>query len=393
MKFKYLLLLLIFCKTTSIVAQVDLDAGLTAYYSFTGNTNDVTIYDNHAISSNPPILSLDCEGNNNNAYYFDGIDDYLEIASTAQNNFGNITDFAISLWIKPEILQTDTGGAVNDILSKWSGLTSDGYPYALRLYNQTNPIPGILWAARYESANYGCSEFPSVTSSTVVMDGNWHHVVFQKTGNLLQLYVDTNLEATTMDNTVCNVQNNSSIVLCNRTLNPGIDTRFYQGGIDELRMYNRSLNQAEIDSLNNKTAVCFEIINYTVLAGNCDLTGTEIQLTDGVGTVLDSQTIPADGGNGTFGAYYCGVYYMQLLNEPPCFTEIGGTIGQVLINLDGEGITNITFSPHAMVPTLSQWGLIIFALLIMVVASVKIFESTQNINRQKNSKLPIDNFE
>jgi len=106
---------------------------------------------------------------------------------------------------------------------------------------------------------------------------------------------------------------------------------------------------------------CFEIINYTVLAGDCDLTGTEIQLIDVAGAVLDIQTIPAGGSNGTFGAYFCGVYYLQLVNEPPCFTALGGSIGPELVNLNGEGTTNITFSPYAMIPTLSQWGLIVFS--------------------------------
>jgi len=174
--------------------------------------------------------------------------------------------------------------------------------------------------------------------------------------------------------------------LGNRTLNPAIlNTRFYQGSMDELRMYDRSLTQAEIDSLYNKADVCFEIINYTVLAGDCDLSGTEIQLVDQAGAVLDTQTIPPGGGNGTFGAYFCGIYYMQLVNEPPCFTAMGGTTGQVFINLDGEGITNITFSPYVMIPTLSQWGLIVLALLLMVVGSLKIFSSKQDFSWRSGS--------
>ena len=116
--------------------------------------------------------------------------------------------------------------------------------------------------------------------------------------------------------------------------------------------------------------VCFEVVNYSVLAGECDLTGTQIQLTDEAGVVLDTQTIPSDGGNGTFGAYFCGVYYLQLINEPACFTEIGGSTGPELINLNGEGTTNITFSPFAMIPTLTQWGLIVLTLLVMITGSL-----------------------
>jgi len=120
--------------------------------------------------------------------------------------------------------------------------------------------------------------------------------------------------------------------------------------------------------------VCFEIIDYNVEAGDCDLSGVEIQLLDEAGAVLDTQPINANGSSGSFGTYFCGVYYLQLVNVPDCFTNAGGSTGPKLINLDGEGNTFVTFSPFPMIPTLSQWGLIIMALLFMVYGALKLVQ-------------------
>jgi len=128
---------------------------------------------------------------------------------------------------------------------------------------------------------------------------------------------------------------------------------------------------------------CFEIIDYNVAAGDCDLTGVEIQLLDEAGTILDTQTINPNGSSGSFGTYFCGVYYLQLLNAPPCFTEAGASTGPELINLDGQGVTYVTFAPYPLIPTLSQWGLIVMALLFMVFGALKLMTKQLGIQPNK----------
>ena len=95
---------------------------------------------------------------------------------------------------------------------------------------------------------------------------------------------------------------------------------------------------------------------------------------DEAGALLDNQTINANGSSGSFGTYFCGVYYLQLVNAPPCFTEAGASTGPTLVNLDGQGITFVTFAPFPLIPTLSEWGLIILALLLMVFGGLAILQ-------------------
>ena len=76
MKNFYLLLLL--CLLFNISnAQVNLSAGLAAYYPFTGNANDVS--GNNNPSFNNATLTTDRFGNPNSAYHFNGTNNYMQI--------------------------------------------------------------------------------------------------------------------------------------------------------------------------------------------------------------------------------------------------------------------------------------------------------------------------
>ena len=75
--------------------EVDLTAGLVAYYPFNGNANDASGNENHGtILGNPDFIS----GVNGNGMVFDGIDDYVEIL----NRLNLTDDFTISSWIKAD---------------------------------------------------------------------------------------------------------------------------------------------------------------------------------------------------------------------------------------------------------------------------------------------------
>ena len=53
---------------------------LVAYYPFNGNGNDNSGYGNHG-TVNGATLTTDRFGNVNSAYYFDGINDYIDLGS------------------------------------------------------------------------------------------------------------------------------------------------------------------------------------------------------------------------------------------------------------------------------------------------------------------------
>ena len=96
-----------------------------------------------------------------------------------------------------------------------------------------------------------CSETSEsvLLSTTAVNDDNWHHIVFTRSDdNKLQLYIDCQLESEIDDFSNCNLLNESRLLFGMRVPN-GPFTRAYRGSMDELRLYNRSLSQDELNIL------------------------------------------------------------------------------------------------------------------------------------------------
>ncbi|MCO6480295.1 MAG: T9SS type A sorting domain-containing protein [Phaeodactylibacter sp.] len=249
---KALLCHTLFCLVISLSAQVDLQEGLVAFYPFNGNALDESINTNHAIEVSNPILTEDCNGAPESAYFFDGVDDYIEFPNNPFINFENSSAFAISVWIKVPESQIDLGGAVNDILVKWSNSESEPYPYSIRLFNQNNTFPGRIWAGRYEGEALGCGNFPIIISTSRVDDDQWHNLIFQRIPEgLLELYIDAEIEGNVLDDTVCEINNFRNLLIGLRTKNNPF-RRAFHGSIDNIRIYNRALNQMEIDAINNK---------------------------------------------------------------------------------------------------------------------------------------------
>lgn len=154
----------------------------------------------------------------------DGVNDYAEIADNDAIDFSNNQDFTVEVRVKTD------GSTDNDaIVEKWN--QSGGYPYVIRYKNNK------ILAARWDSSNN-----PSITSTSNINDGQFHHVAFVKEGNELRLYIDGELEGTTTDTTTDTTTNNSPVYLGSR----GGNKEFFNGDIDDVRIWNEARSEAEI---------------------------------------------------------------------------------------------------------------------------------------------------
>ena len=83
MKYYSLFIILLFSIDATLVAQIPsyiVQDSLVAWYPFNGNANDETGNGNNGIVYGA-ILTADKDGNENSAYSFDGVDDYIEIVN------------------------------------------------------------------------------------------------------------------------------------------------------------------------------------------------------------------------------------------------------------------------------------------------------------------------
>jgi hypothetical protein len=186
---------------------------------------------------------------------FNGTNSAIEINNAANNWFNTFdNDFAISLWITPY-----STGSTQAIISKAYYLNTNiatqlsSYPFDM-YYTSAS-----LTVKRYDGKNT-----PSMSISINNLNQNYH-IVYQKTGSNLEIYRDGTLISTVADTTVNKVSNTNSIFIGARgySLTSMASQSPFSGSIDEVRIYEKSLTQAEITSLSTLTNT-----NYLALQTN-----------------------------------------------------------------------------------------------------------------------------
>ncbi len=219
-----------------------IESGLVAFYPFHGTAEDRGSSDpplhGRIGNTGTPTLTTDFYNQSNSAYKFDGVDDVIEIADDDSIDFGTLEEFSISLWVKPDSTQVNTSNNTNSILEKWSG--SGSYPYAIRYHNQTHSRPGEVEGVRFDN-----NAESSVISNVLINDDQFHHIVFSKQGRELLLFVDGILDSKNTDESSHSTENSTGITLGIR----GDGNRPFSGTIDDIRIYNRGLTEAEVLNL------------------------------------------------------------------------------------------------------------------------------------------------
>ena len=223
--------------TTNTVSD-GLNTGLVGHWTFDGKDMDISSttgevhevagrapagdWQNHATTTRPGRLGQ--------ALYFDGTDDLINFGDVA--NLGT-DDMAVSVWIKMPVDQDVLPG----IMAKGaSGTTDEG------------------WALNYQVATdaFGFTVSDGTTrifpqASIEINDNRWHHIIVNVDRDTnVEFYLD-NENAGTYGNPVYNGTDVSDSA---EDFRIGIWTdREYAGLIDDVRIYNRLLTDAERERL------------------------------------------------------------------------------------------------------------------------------------------------
>jgi len=245
--------------------------GLVGYWTFDGenmisNVADSSGQGNHGYLTNFTSTTT-VPGVIGQALSFDGADDYVDVG--LMGNFGGnmATDKpSISYWVKT----SDTAKQfIYGIRNSASDTRID-----TRINVSSNGTETTGYIQAIISDEDGNQLIFGVDSDTGVSNGSWHHVVVKYDGpnNTGEIYVDGvsqtivyNIQATP-DN-FANFIYNMYIGGFN---NIGSLLLPFNGSLDEVRIYNRSLSQAEITDLYNQGAKKFITTNKS-LANSPDL--------------------------------------------------------------------------------------------------------------------------
>jgi|GEM_PF-1764625 len=206
----------------SIGTIVDYTDGLVANYKMNGNALDSSGYNNDGIV-NGATLTNDRFGKANSAYSFNGVDNYINCGTNPMITPSNIT---LSAWIKASSLP------------QWEGIisnmTSWGTGFSLQI-GSTQKIATMV------SGQY------LVTSWNPSIDV-WYHIVatHDSSSNLNKLYVNGKLENTSIGSVT--YESNIKTYIGVFYTSPNL---FFNGIIDDVRIYNRVLSYSDVMSLYN----------------------------------------------------------------------------------------------------------------------------------------------
>ncbi len=247
---KKLLLFIFACY--SFNAQSQVTNGLTAKYSFNyGNANDEIGTNNGIIFGATP--STDRFGNPNHAYYFeDG--DYIALLNSPALKSSNMT---ISIWVKFEnfLFSSVNKNHVYVVPNAPSG--ANFMSASISLDNS-----GQMFCGSQNTS--GGSAF--MTTSAFVNYSNWHHIVLAFGFDSLHTYVNGVKQS--MFKGFNTIYTNDSVFIGksgHATWKGNLN-----GYVDDLRVYDRVLSPAEVDSLYNEANPC--IFNPTVNISGVTLT-------------------------------------------------------------------------------------------------------------------------
>jgi hypothetical protein len=186
---------------------------------------------------------------------FNGTNSAIEINNTTNNWFNTFdNDFAISLWMTPY-----STAVTQSIISKAYYISNNA---ATRLASY--PFDMYYTSASLNVKRYD-GIYTSILSASINNLSQAYHIVYQKTGSNLQIYRDGTLISTVADTTVNKVSNNYSIFVGARgySATSMASQSPFNGAIDEVRIYGKSLTQSEITSLSTLTNT-----NYLALQTN-----------------------------------------------------------------------------------------------------------------------------
>lgn len=159
---------------------------------------------------------------NEQSAMFDGSGDYLQVANASALNPTLIT---VEAWV-----QTTDGGSSRSIVSKTNGCASSGYLLWLNQNGVGAGKPGF-WAG----------DGPWLNADIAVHDGNWHHIAGTYDGATARIYVDGvlyNSRSASENLTSTNALQIGGSTYCGNYLN---------GNIDEVRIWNYSLDENEVN--------------------------------------------------------------------------------------------------------------------------------------------------
>ncbi len=199
------------------------DSGLVAYYSMDESSGtaveDVTTNTNDGTASGTVVV----EGKHGDSRSFNGSSDYISVPAGSGTSLDiDSNPVTLEAWIKPNSLTEE-----QHIISRGTRGT-EGYGLAI------NYDPGFVSVGLHGASNFA--------GTTTLQVGEWYHIVGIVNGSSSSIYVNGKLDSTgTVD-----IDASDLDMHIGSSWNGTAEDYFFDGDIDEVRIYNGTLTSTEI---------------------------------------------------------------------------------------------------------------------------------------------------
>ncbi len=213
---------------------------LVGYWPFNGNANDES-GNGHNGEVHGATLTTDRFGNENSAYSFDGVDNYIQVP----DSFLISNNFTISFWAQPEKVS-----GLNNVLCDGSSFYG-GNDFLIGF--EGNSIR--LRADKQAPLNYEYTS-PTELQNLSILD-KWVNVVWVMKPDYSKIFLNGNEISTINVKGSNSGYHNDFSVIGGRDVWDQVDS-YYKGKLDEIAIYNRALSADEVmnlfhGSVNNET--------------------------------------------------------------------------------------------------------------------------------------------
>lgn len=235
---RYLILLFTTFSFSLVKAQIPSDS-LKGHYKFNGTLNDFSGQGNNIVAGSGSFVN-DRFGNMNDAFYLNGISDSLNLPISEFSPI--IGDFTISFWYQtnhPEIMNCfSSKQSPTDTINNFEIQLNSHNSYYQQYLTQSFYSTFVYWNGTGVSANAVAEGNPGGFTA-----GEWCNFTITRQADTFRIYRNHVLHTLSYDN------------LFSGTLGDAVDLIFsaspyrFEGAIDDMRLYNRSFNQSEVDLL------------------------------------------------------------------------------------------------------------------------------------------------
>ncbi len=228
---------------------------LVAYYPFNGNANDESGNGFDAVEIEA-TLTTDRFGISNNAYQFDGVDDFIQLSGSFSNNQSK---GSVSIWVQFEDELDDyniIAKGPNDFRIQYSQSNDD-------IYFSLNSENGV--DRDYTDSNLDWTQ--------------WNHIVITWDENSKSVFLNGQLNYNVSNS--FSIESNIGDIYLGR--NGGLETNDYEflkGKIDDLIWFNAKLSESDIQILYSENGWQGSSKNYTAQIQNFEILSEHPELKD-----------------------------------------------------------------------------------------------------------------